>query len=49
MKTSTENRAYLAPKMEVAAMNLEFGILTGSENQIAKPDNYQGSGEGFDW
>ena len=44
-----ERGAYLAPGVEVIRMNLENRILTGSDNQIAKPDNYGGSGEGFDW
>ena len=42
-------REYLAPEVEVMEVGLETSLLTGSENQISKPGNYTGSGEGFDW
>ncbi|MBP5567259.1 MAG: hypothetical protein J6X57_07235 [Bacteroidales bacterium] len=47
MKKTT--REYLAPEVEVMEVGLETSLLTGSENQIPKPTDYTGSGEGFDW
>lgn len=44
-----QTREYLAPEVEVMELSLETNLLTGSENQISKPGNYAGSGEGFDW
>ena len=42
-------REYLAPEVEVMEVSFETSLLTGSENQISKPTDYTGSGEGFDW
>ncbi|MBR5925174.1 MAG: hypothetical protein IKZ60_06890 [Bacteroidales bacterium] len=42
-------REYLAPEVEVMNVSFEASLLTGSENQIPKPTDYTGSGEGFDW
>lgn len=44
-----QTREYLAPEVEVVEMSLETSLLIGSENQISKPEDYTGSGEGFDW
>ena len=43
------HREYLAPEVEVVTVGFETSLLIGSENQIAKPEDYTGSGEGFDW
>lgn len=42
-------REYLAPEVEVITVGFETSLLIGSENQISKPGDYTGSGEGFDW
>lgn len=40
---------YESPECNVILVKMESRILSGSDNQLGKPDNYSGSGEGFEW
>ena len=40
---------YDAPECEVVLVQTASGILSGSDNMLGKPDDYQNSGEGFEW
>ena len=40
---------YETPESKVVRVQLKTRILSGSDNMIGRPDNYPGSGEGFEW
>ena len=40
---------YESPECNVILVKMESRILSGSDNQLGKPNNYSGSGEGFEW